>query len=45
MAVAADLRHMTANWDAPPWRIVLIAVLKSPFYPALWALMWVRSGM
>jgi serine O-acetyltransferase len=43
--IAADLRHMTAEWDAPPWKIVLLAALKSPFYPALRAMFWIRTGM
>jgi serine O-acetyltransferase len=43
--IVADLRHMTANWDARPWRIVATAVVRSPFYPALRAMMWVRTSM
>src|SRR4051812_17139471 len=44
-SLVADLRHMTAAWDAPPWRIVVGAVLRAPFYPALTAMILVRGSM
>jgi serine O-acetyltransferase len=43
--LAADLRHMTALWDAPPWRLLLVATIRSPFYPTIRAILWVRTGM
>ena len=43
--IAADLRHMTTNWEAPRRRVVVVAALKSPLYPSLRAMMWVRTSM
>ena len=40
-----DLRHMTSAWDAPSWRVLLIAVIRAPFYPAIGAMMLVRGSM
>lgn len=39
------MRHMTASWDSPAWTVLLIAVAKSFFYPAIRAMLWVRTGM
>ena len=39
-----DLRHMTAAWDAPAWRILLEAVVRTPFQPAIAALILFRFG-
>ncbi len=43
--IVADLRHMTATWSAAPWRVLLTAAIKAPFYPALGAMMWIRTSM
>jgi serine O-acetyltransferase len=43
--IVADLRNMTAQWDAPPWRVILLAVAKSTTSPALRGVMWIRAGM
>jgi serine O-acetyltransferase len=40
-----DLRHMTAAWDASPWRVLVGAVVRAPFYPALRAMILVRASM
>ena len=40
-----DLRHMTSAWDAPGWKVLARALLHSPFYPALRAIMLVRGSM
>ena len=42
--LVADMRHMTAAWDAPPWRIVLGALLRTPFQPAIGAIILFRLG-
>lgn len=36
---------MTAAWDAPPWRVVVGAALRSPLYPSLLAMFLVRGSM
>ena len=36
---------MTAAWDAPPWRVIMVALIKAPFYPSLWAMVLVRGSM
>lgn len=43
--MVADLRHMTATWSAPPWQVLLTAAIKAPLYPALGAMMWIRTSM
>jgi serine O-acetyltransferase len=42
--IAADLRHMTARWDDSDARVVLYALLASPLYPSLRAMMYVRAS-
>ena len=44
MCLVADLRHMTAAWDAPPWRVLLGAVVRAPFQPAIGAVLLFRLG-
>jgi serine O-acetyltransferase len=34
-ALLQDVRHMTAAWDAPPWRVLAGAALRMPLYPRL----------
>src|SRR4051812_23330907 len=36
---------MTGAWDVPGWRVVAAALIRSPFYPALRAMMLVRASM
>ena len=40
-----DLRHMTAQWDARPGRVLVVAAIRAPLYPALGAVMMVRASM
>ena len=42
-ALVEDLRHMTAAWDAPPWRVVLGALARWPLYPRLGAVLSYRA--
>jgi serine O-acetyltransferase len=43
--LVADLRHMTAAWGHPSWRIVIRALFRAPFYPALAAVFLIRGSM
>lgn len=43
--IVADLRHTTAMWDAAPARVVATALLRSPMYPQVRAILWVRASM
>ena len=42
--LVVDLRHATAAWDAPPWRIVVGALTRTPFQPAIGAMILFRLG-
>jgi serine O-acetyltransferase len=41
----ADLRHITAKWDASGPALALAALLRAPLYPAVRAALWTRLGM
>lgn len=40
-----DLRHVTAMWDAPRRRVVLVSAARSMLYPQVRAVVWTRIGM
>jgi serine O-acetyltransferase len=43
--IVADLRHMTEMWDAAPSRVLVVSALRSPLYPSIRALFWIRVSM
>jgi len=43
-ALIEDLRHMTAAWDEPAWRVALGALVRFPFYPRIGTMVSFRAA-